>query len=77
MGWYHTHLVSKLHMKADAEGSGEMQASRQTFLSPDDVFIHDNFFPQPWHVALVLDLITGQDVFFCRRDKKLVDCGGF
>jgi len=77
VGWYHTHLISKLNMTASEIPGGEMQVSRQTFLSSDDVFVHDNFFQQPWHVALVADLSIGQDVFFYRRDQKLVDCGGF
>ncbi|HEV3316263.1 MAG TPA: hypothetical protein VG488_04810 [Candidatus Angelobacter sp.] len=77
VGWYHTHLISKLNMTSGETPGGEMQITRQTFLSSDDVFVHDNFFPQPWHVALVADLSIGQDVFFYRRGQKLVDCGGF
>ena len=77
VGWYHTHLISKLNMAPSAAASGGMQASRQTFLSSDDVFIHDNFFLQPWHVALVLDLSRKQDVFFHREGRQLVECSGF
>jgi hypothetical protein len=75
VGWYHTHLVSKLNMTSMSGGA--MQASQQTFLSGEDVFIHDNFFQQPWHVALVVDLNNGQDVFFYRNGKQLQDCEGF
>jgi proteasome lid subunit RPN8/RPN11 len=29
-----------------------------------DLFIHENFFNQPWHVALVIDPLRGQEGFF-------------
>jgi hypothetical protein len=75
VGWYHTHLVSKLNMTSTS--TGLLLASQQTFLSGEDVFIHENFFPQPWHVALVVDLNNGQDVFFYRNGKQMQDCEGF
>ena len=77
VGWYHTHLISKLNMTSTNVPGAEIQLTRQTFLSSDDVFVHNNFFPQSWHVALVVDLSIGQDVFFYRRGQELVDSGGF
>jgi proteasome lid subunit RPN8/RPN11 len=35
------------------------------FLSSMDLFIHQNFFTQLWHVALVLDPIARRSGFFC------------
>ena len=35
------------------------------FLSNMDLFIHRNFFPQKWHVALVLDPVNYKSGFFC------------
>lgn len=35
------------------------------FLSGMDLFIHQNFFIQPWHVALVLDPLARRSGFFC------------
>ncbi len=35
------------------------------FLSGMDQFIHQNFFTQPWHVALVLDPIAKTSGYFC------------
>src|SRR5690606_4538364 len=35
------------------------------FLSGMDLFIHQNFFTQLWHVALVLDPVAGKSGFFC------------
>lgn len=35
------------------------------FLSGMDLFIHQNFFTQLWHVALVLDPIARSNGFFC------------
>ncbi len=35
------------------------------FLSNMDLFIHKNFFSQPWHVALVLDPVNQKSGYFC------------
>ncbi|MEM8859961.1 MAG: hypothetical protein AAGD96_16655 [Chloroflexota bacterium] len=35
------------------------------FLSNMDLFIHRNFFPQKWHVALVLDPVNFKSGYFC------------
>lgn len=35
------------------------------FLSNMDLFIHKNFFSQPWHVALVLDPVNKRSGYFC------------
>jgi proteasome lid subunit RPN8/RPN11 len=44
------------------------------FLSGMDQFIHQNFFTQIWHVALVLDPLAKRSGFFCwDRQKSRVD----
>lgn len=44
------------------------------FLSGMDLFIHQNFFTQVWHVALVLDPVARTSGFFCwDRGKTRVD----
>jgi proteasome lid subunit RPN8/RPN11 len=44
------------------------------FLSGMDQFIHQNFFIQLWHVALVLDPVARRSGFFCwDRRKSRVD----
>ncbi|MCL4869238.1 MAG: hypothetical protein KJ063_09725 [Anaerolineae bacterium] len=44
------------------------------FLSGMDQFIHQNFFTQVWHVALVLDPVARTSGFFCwDRGKTRVD----
>ncbi len=40
------------------------------FLSGMDLFIHQNFFTQTWHVALVLDPRAARMGFFCWDRKK-------
>lgn len=44
------------------------------FLSNMDLFIHKNFFSQPWHVALVLDPVNQKSGYFCwdRNQEKIV-----
>ncbi len=44
------------------------------FLSGMDLFIHQNFFTQIWHVAYVLDPLARRSGFFCwNRQKSSVD----
>jgi proteasome lid subunit RPN8/RPN11 len=48
------------------------------FLSGMDLFIHQNFFTQKWHIALVLDPLSQRSGFFCwDREKKRVDSYDF
>jgi proteasome lid subunit RPN8/RPN11 len=41
------------------------------FLSEMDTFVHENFFPEPTHVAYVYDPLAGSEGFFVRRDGQL------
>jgi proteasome lid subunit RPN8/RPN11 len=34
------------------------------FLSPQDIFTHKSFFNQPWHIAFVIDPVSGDEGFF-------------
>lgn len=34
------------------------------FLSSHDLFVHEHFFTQPWHIALVIDPLRNQEGFF-------------
>lgn len=38
------------------------------FLSPADMFIHENFFNLPWHLAFVVDPKSGKEGLFIWRD---------
>ncbi len=40
------------------------------FLSPQDMFIHENFFNQPWQVAFVIDPISEDEGFFVWHNGK-------
>lgn len=42
------------------------------FMSRDDVFVHNNAFSQPWHIALVIDPIRDTYSFFCRDEEQIV-----
>ena len=45
------------------------------FLSGYDMFIHRNFFNQPWQVALVVDPQRHEFGFFQWRNGRIKDCG--
>lgn len=48
------------------------------FLSGMDLFIHQNFFTQQWHIALVLDPLSKRSGFFCwDREMSRVDSYDF
>lgn len=73
------YLNDQLHEKYPDE-SGVMVGWYHThpgfgiFLSGMDLFIHQNFFTQIWHVALVLDPVARTSGFFCwDRQKTRVD----
>jgi proteasome lid subunit RPN8/RPN11 len=43
------------------------------FLSHFDTFLHNNFFPEPWQVALVVEPHSSQAGFFIRRPGGTLD----
>jgi proteasome lid subunit RPN8/RPN11 len=43
------------------------------FLSHYDTFLHNNFFPEPWQVALVVEPHKSLAGFFIRRDDGALD----
>ena len=45
------------------------------FLSPQDQFIHRNFFRESWQIALVVDPCKCEFGFFQWRQEKVVGCG--
>jgi hypothetical protein len=77
VGWYHTHLISSAEVIPVKGRENEYIARYQPFFSQPDYFIHRNFFPDPWHVALVLDLRCKKDVFFAWGNNTIVQAKGF
>ncbi len=43
------------------------------FLSHYDTWLHNNFFPEPWQVALVVEPVSGTAGFFIRQKNNLFD----
>lgn len=77
LGWYHTHLISQTLVLPAEESNSEFIARYYTFFSQLDVFIHRNFFPNPWHVALVMDLRCNKEVFFAWQEGRIAPNHGF
>jgi hypothetical protein len=73
VGWFHTHLVEIEVYTDDARDKTE---ATPLFFSQDDVFMHKQFFPEEWYVALVLDL-QGSGLFFQWKNADIVCCGGY
>jgi hypothetical protein len=70
VGWYHTHLIEGgIYQRQNPERS-------KLFFSRDDHFLHKQFFPEPWHVAMVLDP-KGNSIFFQWKGKEVVGCDGY
>lgn len=49
----------------------------EIFLSQDDKFLHQSFFPEPWQVALVVDPYKHHGNFFIWEDGTIRSTGGF
>lgn len=43
------------------------------FLSHYDTWLHSNFFPEPWQVALVVEPVSGTAGFFVRQKNHVFD----
>jgi hypothetical protein len=72
VGWYHTHLV-----KARVFDEQEQQSSMtEHFFSSSDHFMHRQFFPEKWYVAMVLNP-SGEAVFFQWNGNDIVRSKGF
>lgn len=73
---------SSLHKQLEVTFPGEAILGWQhthpgfgIFLSAYDMFIHRNFFSQPWQVALVVDPKRQELGFFHWRNGEVQDCG--
>lgn len=72
VGWYHTHL---LKAKVFDEDHQQMSVTEHFFSSSDD-FMHRQFFPEKWYVAMVLNP-AGEAAFFQWDGNEIVRAKGF
>jgi hypothetical protein len=77
LGWYHTHLISQAVVLPTGKTENEYIAEYVPFFSAPDLFIQRNFFPDPWHVALLMDLRCKRDVFFAWQDGDIQAATGY
>ncbi len=77
VGWYHTHLISQAVVVPVPDQERLYRAMYITFFSHLDVSLHRSFFPDNWHVALVMDVKLDQEVFFIWREGMIVRAQGF
>ncbi len=73
VGWYHTHLIELSVYPGENRGKTEKTG---LFFSREDLFLHKQFFPDEWYVAMVLDP-RGKSIFFQWKDNEVVPCGGY
>jgi proteasome lid subunit RPN8/RPN11 len=69
-----------IHDQIDTNYKGEMivgwyhtHPSMGVFLSHYDTWLHSNFFPEPWQVALVVEPVKSTGGFFVRQKNSLLD----
>src|SRR6185312_10334604 len=72
VGWYHTHLVKA---KVFDEEQQHMSVTEH-FFSSSDHFMHRQFFPEKWYVAMVLNP-DGEAAFFQWDGNEIVRAKGF
>jgi proteasome lid subunit RPN8/RPN11 len=73
---------SQIHRALDQQFPGERIVGWQhthpglgVFFSGYDLFIHRNYFREPWQVALVVDPRSHEFSFYQWRNGEIVDCG--
>ena len=69
-----------IHDQIDTNYKGEIivgwyhtHPSMGVFLSHYDTWLHSNFFPEPWQVALVVEPVKATGGFFVRQKNSLLD----
>ena len=71
VGWYHSHLVDVTLVSKE----NRVELTKM-FFSREDVFLHKQFFLDPWYVAMVLDA-QGNNLFFQWKNDDVAPCGGY
>ena len=72
VGWYHTHLLKAKIFDEEARQT----VMTEHFFSSSDHFMHRQFFPEKWYVAMVLNP-AGEAAFFEWNGKEIVQSRGF
>ena len=73
VGWYHTHLVEIAKHMDIKKGKVERTT---LFFSKDDVFLHKQFFPEKWYIAMVMDP-WDNSIFFQWKGQSINVCHGY
>jgi hypothetical protein len=71
IGWYQFHMP---YVAVQAKGDNVITAGlvgNPSEMFEDEVFMHRNFFPQRWHVGLVIDAVRGSLRFYHLNDGKM------
>lgn len=70
--WNHIHQeLDEKHPEEQIVGWYHTHGGFGVFLSEMDTFVHQNFFPEPHHLAYVYDPLAGSEGFFVRKGEKL------
>jgi hypothetical protein len=78
VGWYRFHLLGNQRVSVYYDRHLYMAGvGERLLLLKEESFMHRNFFPQPWHVGLVIDGIEGTSRFYHRRGDEIVGCDGY
>lgn len=76
VGWYHTHLIKMFHLSKE-NIYYNIKKLPSTFFSGDDYFLHQHFFKQPWHVAIVIEPEEQDMTIFQWKKGNVEPCGGY
>lgn len=78
VGWFRFHLLGgqriSLYM---AEHAITTVVGKRLALLEDESFLHRNFFPQPWHIGLIVDPVEWKALFYHLRDGEIVPSNGY
>lgn len=63
--WEHVHrVIEERYPHCSIVGWYHSHPGHGVFFSEHDAFIHRNFFPAPWHIAVVVDPVSGSEGLF-------------
>jgi hypothetical protein len=78
VGWYRFHLLGNTRVSVyDGRRLYTAGIGERLLLLRDESFMHQSFFPQPWHVGLVIDGIDRTSRFYHRQGEEIVGCDGY
>ena len=78
VGWYGYHLLGEQRVTLRATDRDYIAGlGARLFLSGEERFLHQSFFPEAWQVGLIIDAIAGGLQFYFHDKQEVASTAGF